>query len=192
MEPDVQKQTYIHDVFISYSRKDKEFARKLDKSLKDYKPPKDPKVPQRNLDVFRDEEDFTGVEYHHSLEKHLKESAKLIVLCSPDARRSDYVADEIRRFAEANSADNIIPVLVSGIPNNIAKPGQEDEMAFPEALYEFMEMPLANSEYHGFNLKKDKVNKGAFEGSWFFLLSNIYGVSRNDIEQREKKRPFVV
>ena len=60
MEADVQKPTFINDAFISYSRKDIEFARKLEKALEDYKPPRDIKVPQRNLVVFRDETDFTG------------------------------------------------------------------------------------------------------------------------------------
>ena len=46
MEPNLQKPTRRHDVFISYSRKDKEFARRLEKVLQDYRPPKDLKVPQ--------------------------------------------------------------------------------------------------------------------------------------------------
>ena len=147
MEPVTEMPSYANDVFMSYSRKDKEFARKLEKALEEYKPPKDLKVPQRNLVVFRDEADFTGVEYHQSIEHHLKNSAKLIILCSPDSRKSPYVNDEVRRFAKLhNSADNIIPVLVSGIPNNEAKPGQEEEKAFPEGLCEAMGaqgMPLA-------------------------------------------------
>src|SRR5207245_1025372 len=99
------------------------------------------KILQRSLDIFRDEEDFTGVEYHRSVAKHLKDSSKLIVICSPNARNSTYVNEEIRRFAQTNGVNNIIPVLLSGIPNNEAKPGQEGEMAFPEALCEAMEMP---------------------------------------------------
>lgn len=35
MKPVAKKPTYIHDVFISYSRKDKEFARRLEKALED-------------------------------------------------------------------------------------------------------------------------------------------------------------
>jgi hypothetical protein len=107
METEVLKPTYINYAFISYSRKDIEFARKLEKALEDYKPPKDLNVPQRNLVIFRDESDFTGVQYEESIEKHLKTSKKMIVICSPDARKSKYVDDEIRRFAEARGAENI-------------------------------------------------------------------------------------
>jgi len=78
MAPDLQKPTRRHDVFISYSRKDKEFARSLEKALKDYRPPNDLKVPQRNVDVFRDEEDLGEVEYNQAISEHLKGSAKLI------------------------------------------------------------------------------------------------------------------
>ena len=189
MEPEVQKQPFINDVFISYSRKDKEFARKLEKALKAYKPPKDLKeVPQRNLIVFRDEEDITGVEYHQSIEKHLKNSKKIIIICSPNARKSDFVNDEIQAFAKIHGANDIIPILLLGIPNNEAKkPEQEDSKAFPEALCEVMQMPLATS-YLEFDVRKHKIIKGSFSSSWYTLLANIYDVSRSEIEQREKKK----
>lgn len=176
-----------HDAFISYSRKNESFAGKLEDALEKYKPPKGLDLPQRYLNVFRDNADFTAGEYHQRLERHLQTSAKLIVICSPEARASHFVNDEIRRFANIAGVDNIIPVLFRGIPNNEAKKDQEDEMAFPPALCELMEMPLAVN-YLGFDPKNDKVNKGAFVDSWHMLLSNVYDVSRGEIEQREKKR----
>jgi tetratricopeptide (TPR) repeat protein len=187
MPPDPEKPVFTNDAFISYSRKDREFSAKLEKALEDYKPPKGLNVPQRNLVVFRDEADFTGVEYEESIEKHLKNSKKMIVICSPNARKSQYVNDEIRRFAEIRGADHIIPVLLLGIPNNEAKPGQEEEMAFPEALCEVQKMPLA-TDYRGFNSQKDKVNKGRFESQWYMILANLYDLKRAEVEQREKKK----
>jgi hypothetical protein len=50
----------MHDAFISYSRKDKVFAARLHKALGNYQPPRDLPLTQRRLDVFRDEDDFTG------------------------------------------------------------------------------------------------------------------------------------
>lgn len=187
MTSEVEKVTFLNDAFISYSRKDIEFARRLEKALEDYKPPRDLKVPQRNLVVFRDEADFTGVEYEESIEKHLKNSKKMIIICSLEAPKSKYVNDEIRRFAEARGADNIVPVLLSGIPNNEATPGQEDEMAFPETLCKVQKMPLA-TDYRDFNSQKDRVNKGRFESQWYMILANIYDLSRAEVAQREKKR----
>ncbi len=72
MEADVQKPTFINDAFISYSRKDIEFARKLEKALENYQPRKDLNVPQRNLVVFRDETDLTGAEYKESIKRHFR------------------------------------------------------------------------------------------------------------------------
>lgn len=62
IEPDTHsaKARHTHDAFISYSRKDEAFASALEKALEAYTPPKDLKVPQRHLDIFRDKEDFTG------------------------------------------------------------------------------------------------------------------------------------
>lgn len=187
--------TYRHDAFICYSRRDADFARKLEKALENYKSPKSLGVPIRYLDIFRDEEDITGVDYYQSIERHLMDSRKLIVICSPNARKSSiderrglsYVDDEIRRFAALHSVNGIVPVLLSGLRNNEAKPGQEDEMSFPEALCELMEMPLAISSYVGID-QKEKVDRGRFESAWYTLLSNLYDTSRAEIEEREKKR----
>jgi WD40 repeat protein len=187
MDTNVAPPASIHDVFISYSRKDTAFARRLDKALREYRPPRDLAVPQRHLRVFLDQEDFTGVEYQGSVAKHLRESAKLVVLCSPHARRSPFVDDEIRRFAESNGVGNIIPILVSGIPNNEAAPGQGDQLAFPAALCAVMDMPLA-VDYRALDPARDKVNGGAFHGAWYTTLANIYDTSRDQLEQREKKR----
>lgn len=176
-----------YDAFISYSRQDIAFARQLEKKLETYKPPRELHAPQRYLQVFRDEGDMTGVEYFQSIDRHLKNSAKLIVICSPSARQSQYVNDEIQRFARAKGAENIIPILLAGIPNNEAKPEETAEMAFPEALCQVLGMPLAIT-YSKFDPGKDRVNKGGFKNSWYNLLANLYDLSRDEIEQRDLKR----
>jgi len=70
----------------------------------------------------------------------------MLVICSPNARASHFVSDEIRLFAEKRGDQNIIPVLLSGIPNNEAhQPEHEEQKAFPQCLREVMSMPLADS-----------------------------------------------
>lgn len=187
MMPTGQTETEQYDAFICYSRKDIDFARRLEKALEAYKPPRDLKAPPRYLQIFRDEGDLTGVEYSQSIERNIQNSAKLMVICSPAARQSQYVNDEIRRFAQAKGAENIIPLIVSGIPNNEAKPEQTADLAFPEALCEVLKMPLAVS-YLGFDPAKDKVDKGDYSNSWYTLLANLYNLSRNEIERRDLKR----
>jgi hypothetical protein len=121
---------HTYDAFISYSRVDKAFAVRLEKALENQPLPPGVEGGRKRLDVFRDENDFTGSEYYDALAKHLTASRKMIVICSPDARASRYVNEEIALFAEKHGIDAIIPVLYRGIPNNEAVPGREAELAF--------------------------------------------------------------
>src|SRR4051794_4286641 len=171
------KPPMLHDAFISYSRKDAVFTRALERALERYWPPKTLDVPLRRLVIFRDEDDFTGTEYHQSLDRHLQSSDKLIVICSPSSRASAYVNDEIRRFAQARGADHVIPVLLSGLPNNEAAAGGEAEKAYPEALCDVMTMPLA-ADYCGFVPGTSKIQSGPYQGAWYTILANLYGRSR--------------
>src|SRR5215470_9122614 len=170
----------VFGAFISYKRSDEKFALLLEKALERFTPPKGLNVPQGHLNIFRDREDLTGTEYHASIEKYLHESAKLILLCSPQARSSSYVNEEIQRFAQTRGASNIIPILLSGIPNNEATATQEAAMAFPAALCALVDTPLA-TDYRGFDTARDRVESGRFEGSWYTVLANIYDVSRGDL-----------
>ena len=146
---------FKYDAFISYSRRDIEFVRLLHKALISYRPPRDLPVPQRTLRVFRDETDFHGPEYHASLSSNLQASAALIVVCSPNSAASEYVGDEIARFANGREQPQIITILLDGIPNNEAKPEESARRAFHEQLIQRLPIPLA-AEFRGFDLKRGK------------------------------------
>ena len=176
-----------YDIFISYSRKNIDFARKLESALNNYTPPTLLNIPQRKLKVFRDESDASGVDYEKAIRGFIEHSMKLVVICSPDARQSNFVNDEIQWFAETRGAENIIPLIVEGIPNNEATKEQAKEMAFPDQLVKAIPIPLATN-YLGFNAKIDKVNKGVFDSAWYKLLSDIYGKPRSQIEERDRKQ----
>ena len=60
-------------------------------------------------------------------------------------------------------------------------------MAFPAALVERLEVPLA-SDYRSFNPKSDNPAAGNNRQAWFKLLADIYGCSRAEVEQREQRR----
>ena len=181
---------FRYDAFISYSRKDREFAGRLERALRSYRPPKDLAVPQRYLRVFRDEDDFTGSEYHDSLDRSLRDAAKLIVICSPNSASSRYVSDEIRRFSEQRGKDHIIPILLDGIPNNEVKDSNRAQSAFPEELVRLLPIPLA-ADYRGVSPQADNIRKGTFAPAWFKTLADLYadhGIDRAAIEQRERRR----
>src|ERR1700755_2672418 len=74
---------YQFDAFLSYSRKDEEFGRRLEEALKNYRPPKNVKSysgSTNRLNVFRDKKDMvpTDSDYFKTIEGYLKRSAYLI------------------------------------------------------------------------------------------------------------------
>src|SRR6266540_3537229 len=146
---DSPETTFRFDAFLSYSRKDLDFAKCLEKKLRSYLPPRDLPVPHRRLRVFRDQADISGVELTQALDSNLRNSAKLIVLCSPDSRSSPYVNHEIEVFGALRGPEHVLPILVRGLPNNEAGPERESELAFPRALVTLLPTPLA-SEFRGF------------------------------------------
>ncbi len=62
-----------------------------------------------------------------------------------------------------------------------------DEKCFPRALTEQVRMPLG-IDFRDFDTARDKFRTGRYESSWFSLLANLYGVSRDEIEQRVRAR----
>src|SRR4030095_5807528 len=115
--------SYRFYVFLSYSRKDEEFARNLEEALKNYRLPKDVQTsrPTKNrLTVFRDKHDLVPIagDYWKTIENYLERSAYLVIVCSPNARRSEYVNHEIKTFLRTHEAKAVIPILLSGRPHN--------------------------------------------------------------------------
>ena len=177
------------DVFISYSRRDLAFARRLHRALDNYTPPRDLRVPQRRLRVFRDESDFRGNEYASALDSVLASAGKMLVICSPNSRASAYVGAEIASFASLRGQQHIVSVLLAGRPNNEAG-GDGSEQAFHEELVARLPIPLA-ADYRGWDEKRDRIDRDRFESAWFKLLVDLYadhGVERSELEEREKQR----
>ena len=182
---------YQFDIFLSYSRKDEEFARKLEEALKDYRLPKDVKtrlISKNRLRVFRDKHDLvpTDGDYWKTIEGYSKKSANLVLICSPYARQSPYVNHEIKGFLQSHESKAIIPLLLSGKPNNEIEAGQ-DEYAFPDALSDVFSMPLA-VDFTEFQRARGKVNKGHYQDPWYTLLAKIFGAERAEIERQDAKR----
>lgn len=71
---------------------------------------------EERLDAFR-------------IPEKLDESATLVVICSPNAARSQYVNDEIVYFKASGRADRVFAFIVDGEPNS----GDARE-CFPQAL----------------------------------------------------------
>lgn len=191
MAMNAQSNDHHFDVFLSYSRKDEEFAKRLEEALENYRLPKDVQtslITRNRLNVFRDKHDLvpTDGDYWKTIEGYLGRSANLLVVCSPNARRSEYVNHEIATFLRTHEAKRVIPILLWGRPNNDAG-ATPDEHAFPDAVCQALAMPLA-VEFTEFPQARGRIDRGRFHDSWYTLLAKIFGAERAEIERQDARR----
>jgi hypothetical protein len=137
--------------FISYRHADnkepgRQWATWLHQALETYEVPADlvgttnergDVIPDRIFPVFRDEEELPAdAQLSQPIEAALRKSRFLVVLCSPQAARSRFVADEILTFKKLGKKDRILAAIIEGEPNasdDPAKGGSEQE-CFPQPL----------------------------------------------------------
>ncbi len=75
-------------------------------------------IPDRIYPVFRDEEDLPAdADLASSIRSALKRCKYLIVICSPRAAESTYVAEEIKYFKQLGRENRILAVMIEGEPN---------------------------------------------------------------------------
>jgi hypothetical protein len=182
---------FKYRAFLSYSHRDKSLGKWLHAALEGYRVDKDlvgretpvGPVPKTLRPIFRDREDFAA---GHSLGEQtltaLQASQFLVVLCSPNAAKSHYVNEEIRRFKSFGRADRVIPVIVDG------EPGNPDWECFPPALRfklgldgnvtEEREEPIAadaRPEGDGKEIAKQKV------------VAGLLGLSLDEVARRAER-----
>lgn len=120
--------------FISYQRKDEEWAKWLAHELEHYRFPvtlngrKD--LPKELRPIFRDIDELSAGNLPNQIHKALEDSKHLIVVCSPNSAKSEWVNKEIEEFISMGKFDKIFPFIVEG------KAFSEDssEECFPPAL----------------------------------------------------------
>jgi hypothetical protein len=147
--------TFKYHAFISYRHADnkepgRQWATWLHQSIESYQVPADlvgkingrgEKIPARIYPIFRDEEELpANADLGNSIVGALDTSRILIVLCSPQAYASTYVADEIHHFKRIGRSDSIIAGLLYGEPNTSWDKGKlalgftSDDECFPQPL----------------------------------------------------------
>ena len=122
------QEKYEYLAFISYNRKDKKIAGKIQDRIEYYKLPTAARLeindrlksefnelPARMPRLFRDETELEpGQELSEAIKKALDESKFLIVICSPNSAQSFWVNEEAKYFIEMGRADRIIPIIIAG------------------------------------------------------------------------------
>ncbi|SHE45845.1 TIR domain-containing protein [Bacteroides faecichinchillae] len=128
-------QEFKYYAFISYSWKDKKWAKWLQDKLEAYRLPsmvrkQNPDIPKR-FDIFRDQTDIRmGPSLKDILHDELANSKYLVIVCSPHAARSKWVSNEISEFIAMGKKEQIILFIVDGIPYS----GQPDTECYPDII----------------------------------------------------------
>lgn len=141
--------------FISYRHADnrqegRQWATWLHQAIENYEVPSDLvgttseigiTIPERIFPIFRDEEELpASANLGSTISRALDSSSTLVVLCSPHATQSFYVASEIDYFKKNGGAERIIAAIIDGEPNTswddskIKGGFTREQECFPEPL----------------------------------------------------------
>lgn len=129
--------------FISYSHRDAQVAKALQRALETYRLPKRLAgtqtaagiVPAYLKPVFRDRDEMqAGADLKTTVREALTESRYLIVVCSPDAANSPWVNQEVIEFKKLHGEKPVLALIAGGEPFATCTPGRETEECFPRAL----------------------------------------------------------
>lgn len=111
--------------FVSYSHRDQAFGRRLHRQLERYAVPRRlvgrltarGPTPKRVAPVFRDREELSAAhDLTAEIRAALSNSGALIVVCSPNAAASPWVAREIELFRELHPDRPVLAALAAGEP----------------------------------------------------------------------------
>ena len=143
---------FKYTAFITYSHADAELAAWLQKALETYKLPAGLTRPSRSGQTrrlgrfFRDREELpAGSDLGQSVRDALRDSAFLIVVCSPSAAKSAWVNREIEEFIAVRGRERILCIIVDGEPFASPMPGEEARECFPPSLGYRVEAQTAQS-----------------------------------------------
>ncbi|MBR0036883.1 MAG: TIR domain-containing protein [Bacteroidales bacterium] len=171
--------------FISYNHHDVKWAKWLQKNLEHYKLPTE--IHNEFEDsrfirpVFRDQTDLNTGVLGNVLRDNLLASKFLIVLCSPNSAKSEWVSKEVQSFIEWGRLDCIIPLIVDGQPN-CYDPNLE---CFPRYLKEY------TSEHPETELLGVSIEEVGKEKAFIRVVSRMLGVSFDTLwkrHERERRR----
>lgn len=167
--------------FISYSHKDAEWGRWVQRELERYRLPADFASAQglnRKLGkVFRDREELpTGQNLGEHLTRALDSSRNLIVICSSHAKESPWVAKEIEYFKALGKGDRIFCLLVEGGAENLPTPLLTDADGNP--LEPLAADPRENGD--GKRLAKLKLISGLVD-------TNLDQLARREYARRQRQ-----
>ena len=179
------EQQFKYFAFISYNSKDTEWGKKIQRKLEHYRMPatlcsehgwdRTPIKP-----VFFAPTDIQPGELTEELQERLRTSRNLIVICSPNSAKSEWVGKEIEFFHQLGRTKQIHFFIVDGTPHS----GDPDTECF-NPIIDTLGLP----EILGANVHEDIyrwpwMNK---ERAYVQLISKLLNVEFDAIWQRHRR-----
>lgn len=164
--------------FISYSHRDAAFGRRLHRRLEGYWVPRRligretemGRVPRRLSPIFRDRDELPAAsDLTREVREALRASRALVVVCSPAAAASPWVAREVREFRRLHPDRPVLAALIEGEPAE----------AFPEPLRRARREPVAAD----FRKGGDGWGLGRLK-----LVAGLTGLGLDELVQRDAQR----
>ena len=179
------EQQFKYFAFISYNSKDTDWGKKIQKKLEHYRMPaticSEHNWKRRPISpVFFAPTDIQPGGLNEELQERLRASRNLIVICSPNSAKSEWVGKEIEFFHNLGRTKNIYFFIVDGVPHS-GDPETEcfnpvvDTLGLPEIL--------------GANIH-EKVHRLPWlnrERAYVQLISKLLGIEFDAIWQRHKR-----
>ena len=171
--------------FISYNSRDTEWGKRVQRKLEHYRMPatlcsehgwtRTPIKP-----VFFAPTDIQPGGLTEELQERLRASRNLIVICSPNSARSEWVGKEIEFFHQLGRTKQIHFFIVDGTPHS----GNPDTECF-NPIVETLGLPeILGANIHEKIYRQPWLNR---ERAYVQLVSKLLGVEFDSIWQRHKR-----
>lgn len=189
------KQEYTYFAFVSYRSSDEKWARWLQEKIEGYRLPttiqhENSDLPKTRLrPCFRYHTDIQPNELKTELRQKLEQSKFLLVICTPNSAKSQWVGAEIDTFVALGRRERIIPVIVEGTPYSS---DPETECYNPSLLKHFPHSDNIDEdrEILGVNIHEEGSGSAYMkrERAVMQIVSRMLNVSFDRIWQRQKRR----
>lgn len=180
-----QEQQYKYFAFISYNSKDIAWGRRVQRKLEGYRMPatlcsehgweRNPIKP-----VFFAPTDIQPGGLTAELQERLRASRNLIVICSPNSAKSQWVGAEIEYFHSLGRTDNIHFFIVDGEPHS----ANEDTECLNPVVKTLGLPEILGANIHERVSSWPGVNR---ERAYVQLVTKLLGVEFDSIWQRHKR-----
>ena len=178
--------SFKYFAFISYNAKDTTWGKKLQKRLEHYKLPSTlcsehgwKRTPIKP--VFFAPTDIQPGGLSNELQERLSASRHLIVICSPNSAKSEWVGHEIAFFHQLGRTNNIHFFIVNGTPHS----GNPETECFNPIVNQLQLPEILGANINEKIYRLPWLNK---ERAYVQLVSKLLGVEFDTIWKRHKRQ----